>query len=179
MIVYFMRHGEALHNVKKVVNSDPKNDYPMTERGREQVKKAMEKLEGVKFDVVFCSELLRTQESASIIAKKADCRIKIDKRLNEFDIGFEGRPVSDYEEAVKKSKTSSFLFKKKGFECYKDVKKRVIDFLEVIKEKNYRDVMVVSHEGVVQMALEIVKKMKEGEGIKIKVGNAEYFCFEV
>ncbi len=71
-----MRHGEADHNVKNVLDliGDP-NDH-LTEKGREQIKNA--KLRNI--DLVFSSPFLRARESAEIISKD----FTQDERLREM-----------------------------------------------------------------------------------------------
>src|SRR3989344_5134317 len=71
-----MRHGEAEHNVKNVLDltGDP-NDH-LTEKGREEVKKA--KLKNI--DIIFCSPFVRSRESAEIINKD----FTQDERLREI-----------------------------------------------------------------------------------------------
>ena len=62
---FLMRHGEAGHNVKNILDltGDPNNH--LTEKGRKQIKEA--KLDGI--DLVFSSPFLRSRETAEIVTK--------------------------------------------------------------------------------------------------------------
>ncbi len=73
---FVIRHGEADHNVKNILDltGDP-NDH-LTEKGREQVKNA--KLKNI--NLVFSSPFLRSRESAEIISKD----FMQDERLREM-----------------------------------------------------------------------------------------------
>ena len=85
-----IRHGEALSNQQNVMSADPllSKEYPLTEKGRNQVKKAAEDLRNrfginnTKIRWVYSSPLLRAEETAEIL-------------MTELGIDF-GKKVIDY-----------------------------------------------------------------------------------
>ncbi|MDP3763771.1 MAG: class I tRNA ligase family protein, partial [bacterium] len=62
---FVMRHGEADHNVKNILDLTGDPNVHLTKKGREQIKKA--KLKNI--NMVFSSPFLRSRESAEIISK--------------------------------------------------------------------------------------------------------------
>ena len=70
---YFaMRHGEGTHNVKDVLNFsfESSHKYPLTENGRKQILESIKELKEEKIDLIFYSDLLRTKETAFLVAEK-------------------------------------------------------------------------------------------------------------
>ena len=78
---FVMRHGEAESNAKNVLDltGDPNNH--LTEKGREEAKRAA----GQKFDLIFSSPFVRARETAEIVNKD----FVIDERLKEIGSGEE------------------------------------------------------------------------------------------
>jgi len=89
-----IRHGETELNVAKRYQGH--SDSPLTENGRKQVSSLGRRMEKMKFDTLISSDLGRTQETATIIAKYTGHSIKTDSRLRERNYGvLEGLTVSD------------------------------------------------------------------------------------
>ena len=179
MNVIFMRHTQAQHNVTDIINSNPQKQVILTELGRRQAVAIAKKLGRMSFDVIYVSEFVRTQETANII-NKGRFPIIVDKRINEFNVGLDGKKASEWEEKkMKVARNKRFDFKLKGGESMRDLKKRVEDFLDESGEKDYRDVLVVTHGDVVNVALVIFGEFTEEEATEYKVKNGEYFGFEL
>ena len=73
---FIMRHGEAGHNARNVLDLEGDPNNHLTEKGREQVKQA--KLKNI--DLIFCSPFLRSRETAEIMGKE----FTPDERLKEM-----------------------------------------------------------------------------------------------
>lgn len=89
-IVYrfiFLRHGESLGNAQS--RWQGQSEYPLTERGRAQARALAErwKLEGLKFDLVIASPLIRARETAEIVASALNAKVEFDPIWMERDIG--------------------------------------------------------------------------------------------
>ena len=65
MKLYVVRHGEVDVNVKGLLNG--RNDTILTTNGINQAKHALELLKDIQFDLIVCSQLKRTIETAEII----------------------------------------------------------------------------------------------------------------
>lgn len=86
-----MRHGQAEHNRLFILNESNQRISNLTKQGQEEVEKtALDLSERVKkIDVIYCSPLIRCQQTTKIIneAYGGKIPIKIDKRLSEFKTG--------------------------------------------------------------------------------------------
>jgi broad specificity phosphatase PhoE len=83
----FLRHGESIGNAES--RWQGQSDYALTERGRAQAQALARrwKSEGVRFDLVIASPLVRARETAQIIASAVDARLELDTILVERHIG--------------------------------------------------------------------------------------------
>lgn len=178
MKVYFMRHGESDYNVVRRINFDPKVKVGLTLRGKDQVHEAARKLHDIRFDAIFSSQFLRAKESAKIIAENRNVRVRTNKKLNEMNYGFEGEEVEEYYKARKKAKALS-EFRVRDCESFLDVKKRVYDFLQDLRKKEYARVLVVAHEAVVQAARALFNELNDEEAFTTPVKNAQYYMFDM
>lgn len=83
----FLRHGESIGNAES--RWQGQSDYALTERGRAQAQALARrwKSEGVRFDLIIASPLVRARETAQIIASAVDARLELDTILVERHIG--------------------------------------------------------------------------------------------
>ena len=83
----FLRHGESIGNAES--RWQGQSDYALTEKGRLQAQALARrwKSEGVKFDLIIASPLVRARETAQIIASAVDARLELDTILMERHIG--------------------------------------------------------------------------------------------
>lgn len=82
-----LRHGESLGNAQ--ARWQGQSDYPLTERGRAQAHALAERWrsEGVQFDLIIASPLVRAKETAEIISAALNVDVEIDSIWMERDIG--------------------------------------------------------------------------------------------
>jgi len=152
-ITYFV-HGTTTDNEKEI--SSGSFDVGLSELGIKQSIDLKDKIKNKKFDVVFCSDLKRAVDSANLIFKGM-APIIIDKRLRECNYGkYNAKPSAIVEPMQEKNITARFP---EG-ESYKDVKNRIADFLEFLKQNyNGKSVAIVAHKAP-QLALDILLKNK-------------------
>ena len=152
-ITYFV-HGTTTDNEKHI--SSGWYDVELSELGIKQFKELIEKTRDKKFDVIFCSDLQRAHESAKLTWEGA-YQIIFDKRLRECNYGdYNAKPSEFVEPMQEKMITDRFP----NGESYEDVKARIKDFLQFLKE-NYdgKSVAIVAHKAP-QLALEVLLKGK-------------------
>ena len=189
---YILRHGEAISNVKQIVSSWPeKFKNPLTDNGKKQIKEAANKLQSKRIDLIFASDLLRTKQTANIVAKTLNLGLKfdkssttfkkikvvLDKRLREVGFGaINGRPAEEllYLSFEKDRLKKSF----KRSETYEGVLKRVFGFFKEIDKKyssphqkfgsggKGKNILLVSHQCPLWILENHVKGFSLAEGLK-------------
>jgi isoleucyl-tRNA synthetase len=169
---FLLRHGESELQVKfknriQIWEKSLK-EYPLTEKGRKQIKKLIKKLKKERIDLIFSSDFLRTKQTAQIIAKALSVKIIFDERLRDINYGeFCGRLKKEYFEkfpdTLEKFKRNSK--RPKGGENWFDVKKRMLNFIEDLeREYQGKNILIVSH-GDPLWILEGILEGKENEDI--------------
>ena len=158
---FFIRHGQAESNVKRIVNSRVGVKNPLTEKGQKQIESTGKKLKDSDIDLIIASPLQRTIETAEIIAKNVGIdksKIIIDDRLAEIGFGdFEGGPsYPDHFTALRKSFERDGFYGRhftKGGESYGDIYTRISEFLYDIESKyKGKRIAICSHQAVLRMA---------------------------
>ena len=83
----FLRHGESIGNAES--RWQGQSDYALTEKGRLQAQALADrwKSEGMKFDLIIASPLVRAKETAGIVAAVLDANVEFDPILMERHIG--------------------------------------------------------------------------------------------
>ncbi len=153
-ITYFV-HGTTTDNEQHI--SSGWKDVELSQLGIQQFKDLAEKTKGKKFDVVFCSDLKRAHNSAKL-AWEGIYPIIPDARLRECNYGDLNGCSSDIVEPMQEDECIEKPFP--NGESYMDVKKRISDFLEFIKQ-NYegKSVAIVAHKAP-QLSLDVLLKDK-------------------
>lgn len=152
---FMMRHGQADKNVLNIVNSDNTSPSALTAKGRENVEKAAEILKKEKIDLIYFSPLLRTHQSAEILAEKlgvSNENVISEDRLKEIQTGeFNGKSIGEYRAHFSSFK-ERFTKAPKDGENFMDVKSRVGELIyEVDRSHENKNILFVSHEDVLWM----------------------------
>jgi isoleucyl-tRNA synthetase len=166
-----LRHGQAGHNVKNVINSNPKNKdlYPLTAKGVSQAKKAAAEIKKlkIKVDAIYSSDFIRAKETAEILAKTLGIKkINFDARLREINTGeFDADNPRRYHEYYS-STEEKFMKCPPGGESLRDVASRVWDFIQSC-EKKYKNavIVLVGHEYPLWMAETIISGWSQEESV--------------
>jgi alpha-ribazole phosphatase/probable phosphoglycerate mutase len=150
-ITYFA-HGTTIDNEQEI--SSGWSDAPLSQLGIQQSIDLQKKIDVSDFDVVFCSDLQRSIQSAKLTFEDKVPIIQ-DARLKECNYGtYNGQSSEIVEPLQEKHITTNFP---EG-ESYEDVKVRIGEFLEFLK-KNYdgKHVAIVGHKAP-QFAIEMLTK---------------------
>lgn len=153
-ITYFV-HGTTTDNEKEI--SSGWKDVELSELGIKQSVALKEQTKDKKFDVVFCSDLQRANNSAKL-AWDGIYPIISDSRLRECNYGKLNGASSAIVEPMQEEECITNKFPEG--ESYEDVKARIADFLEFLK-KNYdgKSVAIVGHKAP-QLSLDVLIKGK-------------------
>lgn len=100
MLVYLIRHGESETNLSKKYTGWL--DVPLTDKGREDAKKAGSFLKNISFDKVFASDLRRAIQTAEIALPA--CDYETSPLFREINVGtLAGNPLSVLSDAQKEN----------------------------------------------------------------------------
>lgn len=148
-ITYFV-HGTTTDNERDLATGWKPGE--LSELGIEQSKKLGEMVSNQNFDIVFCSDLKRAVDSANL-AFASKYEIIEDKRLREANYGnFTGTNSDTFKNDLEKYINNPFP----NGESYKDVEKRMSDFLKDISQKyDGKHIAIVAHQAP-QLALDVL-----------------------
>ncbi len=157
---FVMRHGQAENNALGIYCS-LKDKYHLTENGRAQVSETAKELEDKKITAIYCSPVLRTKETAEIVAKNINFpveKIIYDDRIRELEFGdFSGHPMDEFWNYIE-SKDWTFDSKIPNGESHQDAKNRFGEFLFDIDSKHKDEkILIVSHGIAVEIIPSIIK----------------------
>jgi len=155
-ITYFV-HGTTTDNEKEI--SSGWFDIGLSDLGVKQSIDLKDQIKDKKFDVVFCSDLKRAVDSAKLTFE-GFVSVKQDKRLRECNYGkYNAQSSAIVEPMQEKHIVERFP---EG-ESYEDVKNRVADFLEFLKQDyDGKKVAIVAHKAP-QLSLDVLLKNKTWE----------------
>ena len=150
MRIYAIRHGQSEANLHRMHGGWAQ--VPLTEKGIAQAIAAGQRLQGMHFDKVMVSDLLRAQQTAEHVLPGFE--YLPDLRLREICLGsLEGRFVSDCEAELGEvyiARRKCWDFTAYGGENLQQIQQRVSAFLEeMAKEPEDAQVAAVCHEGTI------------------------------
>ena len=134
-------------------------DAPLNEVGMKQAEDLAAELSG-DFDVIISSPLKRASQTAEAIKQRFNKPLVLDKNLEDRSFGsLAGKSWDEIEQETKgkvnkiASRNQQYDFRPYGGESVKDVKQRLIQFIEGSK-RDYHDkiILVVTHSGIVRLA---------------------------
>lgn len=137
----FETHSTSLDNEAHRVSGH--FDTDLSPCGIEQAKKLGERYKGQKFDAIFCSDLKRSYNTASIAFK--DYGFIKDSRLRECNYGDMTHAPS---EKIQKEQLKRISEPFPNGESYKEVVERVKNFLiELLCSNHYKRILIIGHRG--------------------------------
>lgn len=176
MKLYIIRHGRTPWNEKGLMQG--RVNIKLSETGKKEAKDIREKLKDISFDICISSPLKRTLETASIVT---DNKYKIitDELLIERNLGeFEGKKYAEYEKLKfwdYKLNNDSY-----GVEPVKDILKRTSSFLNKLKEKDYKTVLIVSHAATIRaINYNIIGYDSNTNFLEFKPTHGEIYEYEI
>lgn len=178
MQLYLARHTETNYNVLGLSNSDPEVDVHLTSKGLEQAIALAVALKNEPLDAVYTSELPRTSETAQYIIEAHSAEIKTDSRLNDLNMGYEGRPVDEYHKELYQA-PDIWSAKFNDGESLLDLASRVTSFLSDLRGQNSKNVLIVSHYTVLQLMIGHIKHINKSEVLKIEITQGQYIKIEL
>lgn len=167
MRLYIARHGESIANVKTPNFDSPEEmNGPLTSKGRSQAKSLADWLEknNINIDVLYASSLLRTKETAEIIAKVLKLPVIHSDLIREASYSYwDHRPIPD--KLLTVSKDNDFHINPfipfdsnvEDMESYSHLKTRVGKFVtKLIDNYKSQTVLVIGHGWVKNAFFDII-----------------------
>lgn len=179
MNIYLTRHGQTDLNKKKLMQG--RVDEPLNSTGIEQAKLAREKVKDISFDAVYSSPLDRAITTASIIGNIDKDKVIIDDRIIEADFGkyekvsyFKMGPHMTlywmWPEVIKAPKTA---------ETIASMVERSRSFLDDLKKKDYENVLIVCHGGIIRALCGVLENAPHGIKWRPKPHNCEIRFYKI
>jgi probable phosphoglycerate mutase len=154
--IYLLRHGAlADGNRERFIGQI---DLPLAAEGISQAKAMAHALRNENIGAIYCSDLLRTRQTAEIIAGEAGIPVKANRDLREISLGnWEGLSRSE----VKTSFPAQYAargndienYRIPGGESFADCRLRALAAWEEILNCGSERVAVVSHAGINRLLL--------------------------
>lgn len=182
--LYIVRHGESEGNVHTFVGSDP----ALTEKGKKQAKKRGEELSHVSFSAIYCSTLIRAQQTAEFLRHKRDISVIIHPNIHELVYGelftFKSAENEQYLHDLE-----SFFYNSPedddvwdyvhplvpGMESYRKALNRFIREITLLAEKHKGEtILIVSHGNLMESLLVYLGKYSFKDFATTSIHNTAY-----
>lgn len=169
---YLVRHGETLFNRQNRMQGWC--DSPLTDKGREDARKAAEILKDVALNSAYISTSERCRDTAEIILEGRDVPATVMKGLKEINFGtYEGADNELYKEEFNRRR-KEFNWKDVGGDNLESFEKRIRKtYSEIFDSCSDGDqVLIVSHGGAYIWMLSILFSISKEKllGMRIKKG---------
>lgn len=178
MKLYIARHGRSNYNDLELFNSNPDVDVHLTALGIEQAGILSDNLKDVSLDVIYVSQLRRTQQTADIVNKNHNAPVIVSELLNDHVSGFDDKPYAEYDALYDKAE-NPWTIRFNGGESLEDTKVRVTTFLEILKGEDHESVLIVTSMTIVQAFYGVLNNLLPEETWDISVETGSYTEFEI
>lgn len=184
MRIFFIRHGKDDGNYR-----GGWSNMPLIDEGKEQVKKLAKFLEETKdeykIEKIISSDLLRTKQTTEIINEKLKVPVEYTEKLREMNNGkIAGMLNADVEKLYPGLYYNTLRIDEKypGGESPIEFYNRITrDFEKIVNEnKEYKNIMLVTHSGVINIIYRYINNMEWSNKIKsIKISNASIYSLVI
>jgi broad specificity phosphatase PhoE len=185
--IYIVRHGQSKSNLEEIMAGH--TDTHLTPDGEKQAEERAKNLNGITFDAVFSSDLIRAKRTAEIIAAEHQLAVNTTHLLRERNFGeWEGKAVKDfYEKNVQLfeklkilSETDKQHFRLgNGYENNAEIATRLTTFLREIAATYFgKTILIVCHGSIMRSLL---MRLGFGSYDELPAGcieNTGYFILE-
>ena len=182
-----VRHGESQWNLENRFTGWI--DVPLTDKGREEAKRAGEKIKGIKFDKAYTSVLKRAIETLEIILKV----IKQEKLPTEKDQALNERHYGDLQ-GLNKAETAqkygdkqvhiwrrSYDIAPPNGESLKDTAARTLPYFEkkiVLDLKAGKNILVSAHGNSLRSIVMELDKLTKKQVLELNLGTGVPIIYE-
>jgi 2,3-bisphosphoglycerate-dependent phosphoglycerate mutase len=182
-----IRHGQSLWNLENRFTGWV--DVPLTEKGREEARRAGSLLQGMTFDVAYTSSLVRAQETLALALEKLGAKVPVirDQALNERHYGdLQGLNKADtaarYGEAQVKLWRRSYDVPPPNGESLEMTAKRTLPFFDraILGDlKQGKNVLVVAHGNSNRSIVMSLDKLTGEQVVAVELGTGVPVVYEI
>lgn len=178
MRLYMIRHGQSTTNLTHCHAGWAQ--VPLTEQGEEDARRVGKKLEGIRFDRVFSSDLLRAVQTREIALPDAEAEETW--LLREIGVGIlDGRPVREcyevYGDAYRQSR-KAFDYSPYGGETREQFNNRLQEFCRMVEQEE-GTIAAFCHGGVIRAMMDWVTGVRQNRStITLDNGSVSVFDYE-
>lgn len=178
---FVVRHGQAESNIAGTISSNTSDNNPLTELGRERIREAAVLLKKQGITTIVASPLLRTRQTADIIAETiglSPARIIVDERFREWQLGvLSGKPVRELHKACPTYEDRFFKRCAEGAETLLEMKRRIGAALYALETTHSNEtILIVGHEYTAWLAECVVEGADIDGCIAIRGTNEDYIA---
>lgn len=146
MKVLVLRHATTSYNEQRLLQG--RTDIPLSEKGKREAIELGEQLGEERFDIIYCSPLKRTRETAFLLHLNSP--IFIDQRLIERNLGkLEGTSLDKFNSSDYASYHD--ITCQDEVETITEIYERISDFFGELKTQSFKKVLIVTHGGLIKV----------------------------
>jgi alpha-ribazole phosphatase len=173
MILTLLRHAEVVEEYQGKYNGHI--DIALSCNGVKQAKKLALELQGEVYDAIYCSNLLRAKQTLELLNIK-NTQIIYSEKLREKSWGIhEGKSFEEIEKSgIKYENFEQWIYALDGENIDEFIKKIKVYFEEIIFTSNAKNILIITHSGVIKSLLKIFLNTSLREAFS---QNLEYASF--
>jgi broad specificity phosphatase PhoE len=175
--VLFIRHAETDMAGTFCGHSNP----PVNARGRQQIQKLLNALNGEEINCIFTSDLERAASTAAMLADAFGVPCIKKPGLREINFGswesLKWQRIQEQDEAYARRWTETYPnLPAPGGESFADFQTRVIaEVTEILNSADRRQAAVVTHSGVMRVVLQAMCGLAENEAWELTKPYCSFF----
>jgi len=147
--LYIVRHGETAADKKGILKGH--GDSDLTVKGIGSAASLAKKLKDKEIDVIYTSDLGRCLTTANVINKLLDVDVIKTEKLRERDFGnLNSRPIKLASQVLNFSNPDEIA---PSGESFNQMKVRILKFLDTLCDCDYKNILIVTHEGPLRAIL--------------------------
>jgi len=181
--LHLIRHGVTTSNTQRIYMG--RSQESLSTDGRWQARELARRLQEQELDAIYCSPLRRARETADIVAQPHRQEVRLDADILELDLSrWQGRPADEIAAADAEAWQIWCVDPARlaipGIETFDSIGERVRRFLSRVR-KNHANgsVAVVSHDGVIRMAVMEALAISWGHYRSLPLDNASISIVEL
>ena len=181
-MIIFLRHGQADNNTKKIL-AGRSPGINLTTVGIEQAEQAGKMLKSLDSSAIYSSPIDRALQTAEIVGKHCDLKVKKDDRLLELDMGkFTMMPYNEiftkHGNVFLKFYQGSEEVSENGVETFSQVQSRITEMVDSVLNKHEdQNVVLVTHMDPIKAMIGKVLDLKPEVLFELIIANASLNIF--